>query len=302
MHRATSLATNSSRPISPERATTSIYRVRCLMSRSRPALFLAAGLCLASCSPDSTVDAASTTAVTTTRAVAPTDEPVSTTGPTTTVALTSTTSAPSSVCEARSDTPIDTDALAEASFSADLDGDGFEDTITGYLLGSADPTGATAAMLHVELASGWGSSIRVDELGLPGLPLAPQPQGIVTIGGDQLVVAGVAGVLPGELFAFFAFEDCLLRVVTLSDGSIPDIWIGGGANHDDWFTCQTDGVSMLQLGFEDFDADPRIYGSGLVQFYSYADGGFSESGSSDIEAALPATLDDILAVYPICVG
>lgn len=59
---------------------------------------------------------------------------------------------------------------------------------------------------------------------------------------------------------------------------------------------------MLQLGYEDLEADPRIYQSGVVQTYSYANGEFSDSASSDLEIAIPASRDDVLAVYPTCAG
>lgn len=222
---------------------------------------------------------------------------------TTQPASTTTTSlepAPSEVCSSEPHTPLDSSARAVQSVTADVDDDGFEDTVTGYLLGSSDPAEATAAFIHLELASGWGTTLQVDELQLADGPTMAEPRRVVTMDGDPLVVAGVAGISAGQLFAFFTFEDCRLAVVTTSDGELPEIWVGGGRTHDDWFTCESDRVLMVQFGTSNPDAEPRMYGAGAAQTYLYAEGELTISRSDDLDVALPATRDEMASVYPPC--
>lgn len=152
---------------------------------------------------------------------------------------------PSEVCSAEQHTALDLDALAVQSIVGDLDGDGFDDTLTGYLLGSPDPAEADSAVLHAELASGWGTELRVDELEPLDFLVIVEPRTVVTMSDDNLVVAGVAEISAGRLFGFFAFEDCRLEVVTTTEGAMPEIWIGGGRTHDDWFVCESDRVLMV---------------------------------------------------------
>lgn len=208
--------------------------------------------------------------------------------------------APSEACSSGPHTPLDSNARAVHSIVANVDGDEFEDTVTGYLLGSSDPAEATAAFIHVELASGWGTALQIDQLQLPDGPPMADPRSVVTMDGDPLVVAGVAEASTGQLFAFFAFEDCRLEVVTTSDGELPEIWVGGGRTHDDWFTCDSDRVLMVQFGTSNPDAEPKMYGAGAAQTYVYADGEFTISRSNDLDAALPATRDEMASVYPPC--
>lgn len=188
------------------------------------------------------------------------------------------------------------------SIVADVDGDEFEDMVTGYLLGSSDSAEATAAFIHVELASGWGTALQIDELRLADGPATAEPRQVVTMDGDPLLVAGVAGLSVGQLFVFFIFEDCSLEVVTTSDGELPEVWIGGGRTHDDWFTCESDRVLMVQFGTSNPDAEPRMYGAGAAQTYVYAEGEFKVSRSDDLDVALPATRDEMVSVYPPCAG
>lgn len=220
----------------------------------------------------------------------------------TTQRSTTTTAGPSRACSNEPHTPLDSDALAVESINGDVDGDGFDDTVTGYLLGESDPAEATAAVLHVELASAWGTELRVDELGLGDGPAMAEPRTVVTMGDERIVVAGVAGISTGQLFAFFIFEDCMLSVVDTEDGVVPDIWVGGGRTHDDWFVCESDRVLMVQFGTSNPDADPKVYGAGAAQTYEYVEGSFHQIRSSDIDAALPATFEEVASVYPPCVG
>lgn len=207
---------------------------------------------------------------------------------------------PSEVCSREPHTPLDSSARAVHSIVADVDEDEFDDTVTGYRLGSSDPAEATAAFIHVELASGWGTELRVDELQLADGPTMAEPMRVVTMDGDPLVVAGVAEASARQFFAFFTFEDCRLEVVTNSDGELPEIWVGGGRTHDDWFTCDSDRVLMVQFGTSNPDAEPKMYGAGAARTHVYAEGEFTISRSNDLDAALPATRDEMTSVYPSC--
>lgn len=233
-------------------------------------------------------------------ACTPTGSDATTTTQPATTTTTSPQPVPSEACSNEPHTPLDSSARAVQSIVADVDGDGFEDTVTGYLLGSSDPAEATAAFIHVELGSGWGTALQVDELQLADGPTMAEPRRVVTMDGDPLVVAAVAGISAGQLFAFFTFEDCRLEVVTTSDGELPEIWVGGGRTHDDWFTCESDRVLMVQFGTSNPDAEPRMYGAGAAQTYVYAEGDLTISRSDDLDVALPATRDEMASVYPPC--
>jgi len=225
--------------------------------------------------------------------------------PTTTIRQTTTTTAvrsPSEVCSGEQHTPVDPGALAAQSLLADLDDDGFDDTVTGYLLGASDPAEADSAILHVELASGWGTEIRLDQLELVDGPVVAEPRTVVVMADDNLVVAGVAEIPAGRLYGLFAFEDCRLEAVTTTEGEMPELWVGGGRTHDDWFVCESDRVLMVQFGTSNPDAEPKMYGAGAAQTFEYADGEFTWIRSSDIDAALPATRAEVESLYPPCAG
>lgn len=208
----------------------------------------------------------------------------------------------SEACSGEPHTPLDSGARAAQSIVADVDEDGFDDTVTGYLLGASDPTDATAAVIHLELASGWGTALRIDELPLAeGLAMA-EPRTVVTMADNPLIVTGVADIAAGQLFAFFAFENCSLSVVSSEDGVVPDLWVGGGRTHDDWFVCDSERVLMVQFGTSNPDADPKVYGAGAAKTYEYVEGAFSQILSSEVDVALPATREEVSGVYPPCVG
>lgn len=246
-----------------------------------PSTLVAGVFVLAACAPTGSVATTTTQPATTTT----TTQPV-----------------PSEVCSSEPHTPLDPEALAIQSIAADVDGDGFDDTVTGYLLGASDPAEAEAALIHLELASGWGAALRIEELGLVGGPAMAEPGAVVTMADDALIVAGVAGISAGQLYAFFAFEDCQLDVVSTSDGMVPEIWVGGGRTHDDWFVCESDQVLMVQFGTSTPDAEPRMYGAGASQTYEYAEGAFTMVRSADVDVALPATREEVTGIYPPCVG
>jgi hypothetical protein len=280
-----------------------IYKLCPIVDRAGAALALTFLLGLVACSQRGSAPSTSTgstapssevtdtTMATTTTSVAPT---------TTSVALTTTTG-PSQTCVGENQVPVDPEALAATSVAGDVDGDGFEDMITGYLLGSEDPAAATGAVLHVELASGYTTAIDVAQLGLGFDVLLARPEKVVSMSGDQLIVAAIAGILPGELFGFFLLDDCELSVVDTADGEVPEIWFGGGATHDDWFSCGPESVTMARFGYSDGTVTPRVYETGHVEEFGYEAATFTVVGGTEPSVTLPAPQEDVLAAYPHCV-
>jgi hypothetical protein len=228
--------------------------------------------------------------------------PTTTFAPTTTTApATTTTAGPSDECASKPDAPPPVDGVETTTTTGDIDGDGHTDTVTGYLLGSEDPTQASGSILRLELASGWGAVLAIEELGLAvGGPISAEPRALVELGGDTTILSRVAGILPGHLFAFFRFEDCVLSVVDTSSGNVPDIWVGGGASNDEWFVCGSDTVTMVSFSYPDPVADPRVYESGDAHGYLYEDGVFVDEGSVEFAVDLPAPQDEVEAAYPRC--
>lgn len=266
------------------------------MSAPRYAALLSIGLLLVGCSltaTDESTPSLETTLPTATTVPATTGPEVETT--------TTTVSGPSTDCLAQPDTEMDPAALGASQISGDLDGDGHNDVVTGYLLGSSDVASATAAVLHVELASGWGTALVVNSI-VPaeaGPPMA-FPRVIVEIGDAQMLAAGIQGILPGILESFFVIRDCELILVGPEDGSIPEIWSGGGAGHDDWATCLDDGVAMGQFWKEDPTAESARYVSGTVIKHTYRDGFFAAAQEALVDVTFPATYEQVTAAYPNC--
>lgn len=178
--------------------------------------------------------------------------------------------------------------------TGDVDGDGQEDTVTGYLWEGG-------SYLHLGLASGWGTSIRVDGLiGSEGSPPTSMPARVVTMSGDSLIVSVAGLALPGPVFALFALRDCGLSPVTSADGSFPDLWAGGNPGQDSWFTCDSSGVTMLDVLIEDFAAEPRIYTGGDGSRLLYEPPFFGPAGEVPLDLAFPATREQALAALPSC--
>ena len=253
--------------------------------------------------PDLTVTSTSSTVPATTSTL-PASTSTSTTATTTTSTTTSTTvpattttttAQPSAACAAEPGTEIHADATSQETITGDVDGDGFDDTITGYLRAGPE------AYLHVELAGGWGTSIRVDTLTPYGADSRYSvPARVVAMSGEPMIVSMISGISVGNLYGFFAIRDCSLEAV-LADGEIPDIWTGGGAAHDDWFTCHREEVVMLQLGFDDPTTDERVYTSGGGLVHRYNSPSFEPSREIVPRLTFPISAEDAKAVYPPCV-
>lgn len=200
-------------------------------------------------------------------------------------------------CNGLPSAPIHDDAVIGKQVVSDVDGDGRFDRITGYWLGASDVLDADEVYLHLEVGSGWGTALRLDVT--PGLTegTLTDPRGVVSIAGRNLIVAGVAQVLPGEMFALFDFRDCLLQPVLMNDIDFPSIWAGGGPVHDDWFSCTSSRVTMLVMAYDD-PGPPRIYVSGFATGYRYEDPLLVPEG--EVALDLPQTRDSALAAYPDC--
>jgi hypothetical protein len=181
------------------------------------------------------------------------------------------------------------------SISGDVDGDGIDDTVTGYVI--AD----TEARLHLELSTGWRTEVRVDDPDLAGIdPPVARPGRIVTMSGNQVVVAVVDQGLPGPVFGFFALRDCLLKPIALANGDLPDFWLGGSPAHDDWFSCNSSGVDMFRWVIEDFEAEIRVYVAVNADRYRYEPPNFVALADADTGLDLPMDADEALVIYPRC--
>jgi hypothetical protein len=209
----------------------------------------------------------------------------------------------STPCDALPDTPVHEDAVFDgfpARFLADVDGDGLKDVITGYWRGSADPDDAEH-YLHVELASGWGTSFRIDSVAEFSTFPRSHPSRVVVMGGRRLIVVGVQSTLVGADYALFALSDCALAPVPLATGGYPRIWSGIGLMHSEWFTCRTDAVVMLDL-FRGLDDDGELMEGILVggeaTLYQLDPDGFRAAGQVGLD--LPRTDRDLHQEFPDC--
>jgi hypothetical protein len=207
-------------------------------------------------------------------------------------------------CDALADTPVPADAViggfGPSRFLADVDGDGHKDVVTGFWTRNADPDLADH-YLHVELASGWGTAIRIDDLAqFSTFPMAT-PVRVVGMAGQRLIVTGVERNADGASFAFFSFRDCVLAPVPLAAGGYPVIRTGGGLAHSTWFDCRTDGMVALDL-FRGLDDQGELIPGVLVGrdalSYRLNPNGFGSPTA--IELGLPRTDVDLHGEYPNC--
>ena len=215
-------------------------------------------------------------------------------------------SAVSTTCDALTDTPVPADAViggfGPSQFLADVDGDGHKDVVTGYWTGNADPELADH-FLHVELASGWGTAIRIDDLAqFSNFPMAT-PGRVVDMAGQVLIVAGVERNADGASYAFFSFRECALAPVPLAAGGYPVLRTGAGLFHSTWFDCRSDGMVALDL-FRGLDEEGELIEGILIGgealSYRLDQNGF---GSPDaVELGLPRTDVDLHGEYPNCDG
>lgn len=254
--------------------------------------------------PELTATIASTTLPTTTTSSVPPPTTTTTLAPTTTVArtttipptATTTRPGPSHACDDQPSTEIPGDATNLWSITGDVDGDGYDDTVTGYVIDEVE------GHLHLELSTGWGTSVRVDDPALADRHLLAlsKPNRIVVMSGEHLVVSTIRLGLPGSIHALFAFRNCVLAPITLANGELPDLWYGGGPGQDEWFSCNSTGVVMLQLVTENYDADPRVYLSGNSQRYQYDPPIFVSLGDLEPDLDFPVIADIARDAYPVC--
>lgn len=206
-------------------------------------------------------------------------------------------------CDSRPDTPVPEAAVisdnGSTRFLADVDGDGFRDVVTGYRLG--DDPGLAEYWLHVELASGWGTQIRIDTI--PEFSNAPTagPVRVVSISSRRLIVTAAQLTAIGREFVMFALENCALSPVLLAGGGYPEIFDGFGIMHREWFSCEEATVTMIEV-HKDLDENGEpiegIWAGGEGRFFVLGPAGFDEPVPIDL--GLPRTHEDVLAAYPEC--
>lgn len=124
------------------------------------------------------------------------------------------------------------------TLTGDLDGDGQPDVITTYL---ADGRWR----LHVELAYGWETETDITPY-VTNVP-PPSPARIVDLGRPAVVV-DLGGNLVGSSYGFVAFAGCMLRPILDEAGLLPDVWVGIGISHSEFFTCGRGAVTQVQMG------------------------------------------------------
>jgi ribosomal protein L24E len=212
----------------------------------------------------------------------------------------------STACDSRPDTEVPADARINGDFGfptrflADVDGDGHRDVVTGYMLGG-ELAADRDSYLHVELASGWGTTFQLDSLDeFSGFPMA-EPGRVITMGGQRLIVIQIEGNAVGADVAFFAFRDCALVPIELAGGGFPEIWSGGGLMHSEWPSCRANDVVMLDL-FRGFDQDGNVVSEimigGNAKVYRLDHDGFHPDGTVPLH--LPRNVFDLLRVFPDC--
>ncbi len=207
----------------------------------------------------------------------------------------------STPCDALPDTAVADDAVVGDRFLSDVDGDGARDVVTGYMSGNADPDLADH-YLHVELASGWGTQFRVNSVADFSAAPTVSPARVVVMGGEPLIVVGVAFNLVGVSYAMFSFRDCALAPVPLVGGGYPEIWAGFGLLHREWFECQSDRVVMLNLSRgldENGDLIEGVLVGGQVAIYRLEALAFRRVFDA-VDLGLPRTDTDLMQEYPDC--
>jgi hypothetical protein len=202
-------------------------------------------------------------------------------------------------CDSRPDTPVPGDAILSTRFLADVDGDGARDVVTGYRLGS--DSDLAEYWLHLELASGWGTQVRIDTI--PEFAATPQstPMRVVTMTGERLIVVDVQGIAVGSAYALFSFRDCVLAPVPLAAGGYPEIWWGLGPFHDDWFSCGDEGVVMVVASYgvdENGERIEGVYAEGEGLLYILEYGVFHPGGQNAMN--LPRPVVDVREDLPNC--
>ncbi len=124
------------------------------------------------------------------------------------------------------------------ALQADLDGDGEPDTVTTYI---ADGRWR----LHVELAYGWETETDIT----PYVTDSPPPSPVRAIHlGLPTVVVELGGNLVGASYGFVALSGCTLTPVLGADGALPDIWVGIGIHHSEFFRCERDAITQVTMG------------------------------------------------------
>jgi hypothetical protein len=202
-------------------------------------------------------------------------------------------------CDTRPDTPVPAAAIVSTRFLADVDGDGARDVITGYRLGS-DPDLAEY-WLHLELASGWGTQVRIDTIAEFSGSTFSTPMRVVTMSGERLIVADVQGIAVGSAYAFFSFRDCALAPVPLVTGGYPDVWWGLGPLHDDWFSCADEGFVMVVASYgvdQNGERVEGVYAEGEGLLYILQYGVFHPAGQNAMN--LPRPVADVREDLPNC--
>jgi hypothetical protein len=236
-----------------------------------------------------------TTAPANSTTVTPTPTTVASTTTTTPPTTTTTAQARSHACDDEPSSEVPQGAVELRRLSGDVDGDRSKDTVTAYSNGGG-------TFLHVNLSTGWGTTLQTDTID-NGDEFGDGPVGIVKMSGDRLIVTYIGSGGVGPVYGLIVLRDCVLTPVLLSDGTMPDLWMGGGASHIDWFSCGADGVSMFQFGLIGDTigiGEHPDFGSGEGRFYEYD--GSTFSAPVMVKVDFPITQAQARKKYPPCVS
>lgn len=188
------------------------------------------------------------------------------------------------------DSPIPTSAVDQTPIAVDIDADGAADTVTGYRLDES-------WFLQTRLATGAETTMQI-ETGL--VDNWAIPDRAVVMGGETLVIALVGTSQVGGVHGFFAWRECALEPVLTQSGEYPGIWIGGGADHHDWFSCDLDGVTQL-IASDIVGTDGRGRVQRAQWTFDATVPAFVDPVASEETYNPPVSVDLLFETFPDCV-
>jgi len=185
--------------------------------------------------------------------------------------------------------PTHSDAVVLREILGDVDEDGSRDLITGYIRPS---TGE--AFLHVRFDDGRSTAVRLDDL--DPLFTEPEPESVLGIAGWPIIAVRAGPNLVGASYVFITLRGCTLIPLTLPSGGLPEVWIGLGAGHSEWFSCRDDGVVQVETYETTPDPDP-VEGA-TITLYPLEDDGLATPVILVDDEAIAT--DDVMSTYPPC--
>lgn len=182
--------------------------------------------------------------------------------------------------------------MIDSTLSGDVDDDGSADVVQIYALG--EQWG-----IHLVLSHGWETDRELADIADDGPP-GVEAVRIVDLG-DMAVLLHLGGTLIGPRYGFVVLADCALEPVFRGNGELPELVVGGGLMHSEWFTCEGDRVTQLSVALAD-DGSGDLQPSALTSWeYRYRPPSvtFVLVAEEESDVAL-STLEDLRNQYPPC--